>query len=77
MADRASVHPDIHPPLLSLDVESFVGQRAADIEAAVSAAGGQLRVVRPGDGRFADFRPNRVNVSVDGDGVILAIPDFG
>ncbi|MCW2541664.1 MAG: hypothetical protein JWN95_3389 [Frankiales bacterium] len=71
MTNQSRENPRSPQALRDLDLSSFVGRRPEDIRAEVTAARGLLQVVQPGEAVFAMFRPNRVMVQVDDDGVIV------
>lgn len=66
----------IPPALATLDLGTLVGCTIDEARDRVVSAGGQLRVVQPGQAIRADLRPNRVTVHVV-DGRITRVGGIG
>lgn len=69
--------PEPPDELRALDFAGFVGQPADEVRRAVEAAGGQLRVTRPGEAVHLDYRPARVTVVVDPDDRVTQVVGLG
>ncbi len=64
--------PIIDDPL-ACDTSDYAALVGSNVAAASFAAGMNVRIIRPGDVITMDYNPNRLNLVVDGNGIITRV----
>ncbi len=57
----------------SCDFDGWVGKSKADAEKLVEKTGRPARILPPGSAMTMDFRPNRINVELDDEDVVVRV----